>query len=103
MKTVKDLKVGEYCYGIERGNVHIYKVLRIITYAPRFPNLYEVKVLGIKTTKTIDFCNIPEESNIFMGHNQIVYLTKNEAVEKIDKWIGYFNDVKLEIENLNED
>ena len=100
MKRVKDLNIGDYCYGIECGNLHIYKVSRIITYAP---NLYEVKVLNTKTTKTIDFCNIHEESNILVGNNQIVYLTKNEVVEKIDRWISYLNDVKLEIEKLNKD
>lgn len=103
MKTVKDLNVGDYCYSIDRGNVHIYKVLRIITYAPRFPNLYEVKLLDTKTTKTIDFCSIPEESNTFVGYSQIVYFTKDEIIEKINKWISYFNDVKLEIENSNKD
>ena len=28
---------------------------------------------------------------------------KDEVIERIDKWISYFNDVKLEIENLNKD
>ena len=104
MKTVKDLNISDYCYGIsEHGVVYIYKVLEKISYTPRFPDLYEVKLLDTKTNKKITFHNIPGDEIVIVGYSQVVFLTYDKVVERINIWISYFNDVKLEIENLNKD
>ena len=52
MKTVEELNINDYCFSITvYGVVHIYKVLDKVSYTPRFPDLYEVKLLNIKTNK----------------------------------------------------
>ena len=104
MKTVEELNINDYCFSITvYGVVHIYKVLDKVSYAPRFPDIYEVKLLNIKTNKEIKLHNIPGKQTSLYGYSQIFYLTYDEIKNKVNEWISYFNDVKLEIENLNKD